>query len=547
MKRAILLLLLISLSFASEVWHFASSGAITIKPIVYQDSIVVASDDGNVYSLSDSGMKRWQLQVGKSPNELLPFDGAIAVSTTGGKVVKIGPTGSALWSVDLNATNYNVSHVYGASANQNFIFVTTNNGVYALEKGGTVRPLVSFDDSTMPGAPAAGTDYVVYGKGNGLFKVSQSGVLAWNSTLERGSFWLSRPVIDGNSIYVGALDNKMHSFVASNGAEIWSVRTKNWVAGTALVSSGAVYFGSDDGTVYAVDSNGGNTRWAAQTQLAIQTQPEVGTLGGKEVVFIGGSDRSIYAISTDTGEILWKTSVGSAVGSPLFYKNLVVFGAADGVVYAYDTERACSITQPMEGDIQGPKELVVSGKYVSQSSGPTVYVGFNEGGNWQQTNTTEDGWFYYVDPKTVLNPDLNTISCKLADDAGEEGGPKYTTVSLNYDPNIPPSELKVAVSSNIIEKKPFTVFVNDGDDGSPVDRFSLLVQGKEYKGDKNVTLTLQEPGAYQIRVSKIGFTDAVVTINVNASGVNPIFVVVGVVIILILASQIWKALKQKRR
>ncbi|MDD5172278.1 MAG: hypothetical protein PHF60_04555, partial [Candidatus ainarchaeum sp.] len=160
--------------------------------------------------------------------------------------------------------------------------------------------------------------------------------------------------------------------------------------------------------------------------------------------------------------------------------------------------------------------------------------------------TSETGWIYYLDPKASFSAGLNTISCKAVDAGGEEVGPTFTTVTINEDPSIMPSNLIITVSPDIMEGVPFTIYVNDADDGSPVDRFKLTIAGKEYAGDKNVTVTIAEPGNYEAVISKIGFNDGNKGITVNASGVNPLFVVVGVLLILVVLSQVWsRFLKQK--
>jgi outer membrane protein assembly factor BamB len=537
MRRALplvfLLLLLCSQSFASQLWQFSADGAVSAKPVIYQGAVIVASDNGNIYALEPgSGVKRWQTAVGKAPNEVFLFDNALVASATNGKVAKLGPNGSPLWTTDLNTTAYNVSYIYGAVAGQRYIFVAADNGLYELDGGGNVTAKLVAFNSSISGPLAAGPDYVVFAKGNELYRVGESGAVLWNISLGEGDFWLSRPVLDGNGIFIGSTDGYLHYFALSNGVLLWSVRTNGWVGGTPLLVADAVYFGSDDGKVYAVDP-GGEVRWTAQTQLAIQTQPEPGDMGGKGVIFVGGSDKSIYAISTADGQIVWKGPSGGVVGDPLFYQDSVIFGAGDGRVYSFSTERACSITSPREADVVGLKELAAMGNYVSESGGATVFVNVNDG-EWQQANTTDTGWVYYIDPKKSLNPALNSISCKIADAGGDETGPTYTTVVINHDPQIPLSELRVAVTPDIIEKKPFTVFVNDGDDGSPVERFTLSLRGNDYHGDRNYTLTIDVPGTYELTVKKMGFNDATVTITVNASGVNPVFLVAGGIAILVI-------------
>lgn len=541
MKTPILLLVLLSLSYASLLWEYSTDGAVSAKPVVFQNSVVIASDDGNIYSLDPAtGNKRWQARAGQAPNEVFVFDNGVVASTTGGKLVKIGATGNIVWTLNLSAEDgYNASYVYGASANQKYIFVTADNGVYVVEKNGSVRTkIANYNDTTIVTAPVAGPDYVVYGNDAELIKLSETGQTMWKAELQGSTFWLSRPVLESGVIYIGALDSRVHAYVASNGLEMWAARTRNWVLSTPIITSATVYFGSNDGGIYAVDSSSGQTMWTAQTQLAVQSEPAAGTMGGRAAIFAGSTDKSVYAVSQETGEIFWKGPAGGSVGSPLFYQNEVVFGASDGKVSAYSTERACSITTPAEADILGMKEVVVSGKYASEAGEAKVMVSIN-GGDWLETNTTESGWVYYLDPKAGLAPGLNTISCRCVDAGGEEAGPTFTIVAVNHDPSIPPSDLVITVSPSIMEDSPFIIYVNDADDGSPVERFTLTVGGKEYKGDKNVTVTLPDPGDYEATVTKIGFNDASLKLTVNASGVNPLFVIVGVLLILIVLQQVW--------
>jgi outer membrane protein assembly factor BamB len=549
MKKALLLLIiLLSLSYASKVWEFTTDGPISSKPLVYQGAVVVASDDGKIYALDpvNGAPPKWQATVGKTPNEPVMADNAIYVSTTKGKVFKLGTNGAVQWEANLNAAPYNASYVYGIGVNAKSVFVTAINGVYVLEKNGSVRSKISnFSDSVLT-APAAGPDYVIYGKGNELIRLSETGQVQWKATLSEGSFWLSRPVISGGSVYIGALDNRMHAYVVTNGLEAWEVRTRNWVLSTPLVA-GDVYFGSNDGKVYGVDGGGG-IKWTAQTQLAVQSQPESGAMGGRNVIFAGGTDRSIYAISSESGEIVWKGTSTGSVGSPLFYQNKVIFGSGDGKVYAYSTERACSITNPVEGDVFGLKELVVRGKYVSESGGAKVLIRINDG-PWEDANTSEVDWVYYIDPKARLSPGLNIISCQVADSSGGETGPTFTSVSVTHDPGIPLSNLMVTVTPGILEGKNFTIFVNDGDDGSPVDRFNLSINeknGRSYTADKNYTLYIAEAGTYQATVKKIGFNEAAVAITVNPSGVPITYIAGGVLLIIIVIWLVWSRFLRQR-
>ncbi|MFH1520599.1 MAG: PQQ-binding-like beta-propeller repeat protein [Candidatus Micrarchaeota archaeon] len=540
MRKALILLLLISFSYASLLWQYSTDGPISLKPVIYQGTVVVASDDGKIYAIDpNSGLKRWQTNVGKKPTDIIVFDNGVVVSTTFGKVVKISNTGSILWTRTINS-----SYIYGMSANQKEIFLTTNNGLYLMDKINVTKLLVNFSDSVV-GLPTAGPDFVIYGKGNELRRVKENGDTLWKMKLDQGTFWTSRPVIENGVVYIGALDNQMHAYIANNGLEIWQMKTRNWIMSTPVLSNGIVYFGSNDGNVYALDSGSGNVKWETETYLAIQTRLESGIMGGEEVVFVGSSDKSIYAISKDKGQILWKGVVGGVVGDPLFYQNMIIFGSGDGQISAYSTERACSITSPREADLVGLKELVIGGEYVSEASNAKVMLNINEGG-WIDTNTSQDDWIYYLDPKIKLYAGLNTLSCKVVDSNGEEQGPTYTTIAINHDPTIALNNFVITVSPDVVEGVPFIIFVNDGEDGTPVNRFNLTVDGNSYLGDKNVTVTVTNAGEHKITIKKIGFNDGIVNVHVNSSGVSPLILCVSALGIIVILFFVWNTvLKQK--
>jgi outer membrane protein assembly factor BamB len=422
------------------------------------------------------------------------------------------------------------------------IFVTASNGIYSIGKNGTAHLLLPVSDNLIT-PPAAGPDYVIYGINDTLYKLNTNTKgMDWTITLDDGAFW-APAVIDGSILYVGALDGMMHAY-SVNGGQIWQARTRNWVMGTPLVSEGRVYFGSNDGGVYAVDSGSGNTRWVAQTQMAVQTMPEKGTMGGRNVIFAGAGDNSAYAIDIGNGEIVWKGSATGAVGSPLFYENKVIFGSQDRNVYAYSTERACSILSPREANVLSLKEVVVSGRFVSAAGGATVWVSVN-GQPWEEANVSGAAWEKYVKPRGEFKPGLNIISCKVSDNGGEENGGAFTSIAVNHDPNIPLSTLMVTVSPTITENVPFIIYVNDGDDGSPVDRFELTVDGKTLTGNKNLTLGLGA-GTHGVLVKKEGFNDAEVSISVSSASINPAYPAVGGVLILIIVWRAWSSFRTGR-
>lgn len=75
----------------------------------------------------------------------------------------------------------------------------------------------------------------------------------------------------------------------------------------------------------------GNLKWKLKTAGKVFSSPIV----YHSAVYIGSEDHHLYAIDKITGKLLWKFETGGAVhSSPAIYKNVVYFGSYDGFYYA---------------------------------------------------------------------------------------------------------------------------------------------------------------------------------------------------------------------
>jgi outer membrane protein assembly factor BamB len=111
----------------------------------------------------------------------------------------------------------------------------------------------------------------------------------------------------------------------------WKFQTGGLIRSSPVVFGHVAYFGSDDGSVYAVDAVVGTQRWAFQTGAAVQSVPDV----ANGVVYVGSEDGSVYALDARTGKELWSYATGGGVdSSPLVTGGIVYVGSDDGILYA---------------------------------------------------------------------------------------------------------------------------------------------------------------------------------------------------------------------
>ena len=77
----------------------------------------------------------------------------------------------------------------------------------------------------------------------------------------------------------------------------WKFPTGDRIVSSPVFADGVIYFGGDDGNVYAVDAANGRQLWKRRTGGPVAATPAVA--GG--VLYVGSYDGKFYALDTRTG------------------------------------------------------------------------------------------------------------------------------------------------------------------------------------------------------------------------------------------------------
>jgi outer membrane protein assembly factor BamB len=180
----------------------------------------------------------------------------------------------------------------------------------------------------------------------------------------------------------------------------WSFPTGSRIVSSPVLEAGVVYFGSDDGNVYAVDAKDGRQLWKYTTKGAVAATPAV----ARDTVFVASYDGKFYALNAKTGAPRWKFATAGErrfearglhnmtpkdqtffdpfdiyLSSAVVVGDTVYFGSGDGNVYALDVA---------EGT---PRWKFATGNVVHSS--PAYADGVLYFGSW-------DSRFYAVDART---------------------------------------------------------------------------------------------------------------------------------------------------
>jgi outer membrane protein assembly factor BamB len=162
----------------------------------------------------------------------------------------------------------------------------------------------------------------------------------------------------------------------------WRVGTGGKVRSSPLVAGDLVLVGSEDGLLYAADRDTGGVRWTHDCGGPVTSSPAAAD--GR--VYVVGGDGHLHALELETGKLLWTVTVGDPVpyeqrpgeprnwdfyrSSPTVHDGTVVFGGADGHVYAVDAAR---------GSVRWKHDLEGAVRSTPAAARDTVYVGSMEG------------------------------------------------------------------------------------------------------------------------------------------------------------------------
>jgi len=209
-------------------------------------------------------------------------------------------------------------------------------------------------------------------------------------TFPTGGRIVSSPVLHDGVVFFGGNDGNVYAVAAGDGRRIWKHATGGPVAATPAVDGGRVYVGSYDGRFYALDERSGATKWKFSTagerhfeakglngiQPRSQTVPDPFDLflsspavaGG--TVFFGSGDGNVYALDAQSGALRWKFATGDVVhASPAVAGGMVYVGSWDSWFYALD-----AATGQQRWRFHGGEDALMHNQ-VGFASSPTVVDG----------------------------------------------------------------------------------------------------------------------------------------------------------------------------
>lgn len=286
----------------------------------------------------EDGETVWSYQTGawiNSSPAIGPM-GTIYVGSDNGKLYALNPNGTLFWFYPLALGLISSSPAFG---NDGTIYIGSFDGnLYAINSNGTLKWTFPTDD-LISSSPAIGTNGTIYiGSADGkLYAVAPDGNPAWSDPFATGGAVSSSPAFGANGIiHFGSADGRLYAVHRESGALYWQFQTGGAVdSSPAIGNDGTVYVGSDDGNLYAIAPGGpveGMPLWYYTVpQLEDGPLPSIGsspTVAPNGTIYFGTDDGRLFALDS-AGQLIAGFPViigeGSITNAPAI--------AGDGTIY----------------------------------------------------------------------------------------------------------------------------------------------------------------------------------------------------------------------
>jgi outer membrane protein assembly factor BamB len=237
----------------------------------------------------------------------------------------------------------------------------------------TGRPLLEF-----PPVLAGGKLYLVDNSGHAVALDADTGKQLWKRRI--GRLNASSPTYYKHRLYiVNLVPGHVVKLDARTGRILWKRSLPGRAESSPVVVGRSLYFGCEDGRLFALSTRNGNVRWSTELGGPVKSAPAY--YGG--VLYVGDYGGDMNAVEAKNGKLKWQSGSlgqGFGTGGEFYSTPAVAFGRVyagnnDTRVYSFDLKDGTLAWTYSTGG------YVYSGPVVARTphTGPTVYIGSFDG------------------------------------------------------------------------------------------------------------------------------------------------------------------------
>jgi outer membrane protein assembly factor BamB len=214
----------------------------------------------------------------------------------------------------------------------------------------------------------------------------QTNTVRWS--FPTGGTVSTSPAIGGDgTVYFGSQDGTFYA-INPDGTLKWTFTSGGAYSNVspALAADGTVYIGSQDCNLYALNPDG-SLKWSFPTGDIIYSSPVIGVDG---TVYFGSCDSELYALNPD-GSLLWQYLMGDLISSTpaIGTDGTIYVGCHDDNVYAINPNGSLKWYYRMPGFVSSSPSIGADGTvYIGQSWGGSNLIAINPDGSKRWSYST---------------------------------------------------------------------------------------------------------------------------------------------------------------
>ena len=257
----------------------------------------------------------------------------VATPVASGNQLVVAAENGNLYSFDLSSRT--LMWLYRAEAAIASVPAIANGMIYLLSRDGVFQALDQFTGTRV-------WRFATGGEARFAAVGSYGTPAAVGSVPDPWDFHLSSPIVENGKVYFGSSDKKFYALDAVSGTLVWTFSADNMIHSAAAIHNGKLFFGTWGSRVYAVDANTGAELWQFQAGVdagfvmqGISASPAL----DEQHVYVGARDGYVYALRQTDGTTVWRYDAQSSwvlAEAALDAENVYVTTSDTGLLLALD-------------------------------------------------------------------------------------------------------------------------------------------------------------------------------------------------------------------
>jgi outer membrane protein assembly factor BamB len=162
----------------------------------------------------------------------------------------------------------------------------------------------------------------------------------WKFKGEKDGAFEATAVVAGDAVFIGSFDGNLYALDLNTGKKKWTYKTELGFSAAAAVRDGRVFAGDADGVVVCLNADTGEKIWQFTTGGEIN--------GGlnfyQDKLLVGSQDATLYCLSCETGEKVWEFKIGDQIRAlPTVAGNRCFLAGCDGKLHVVDLDTGTSV------------------------------------------------------------------------------------------------------------------------------------------------------------------------------------------------------------